>query len=142
MLTREKKEMIRRTNMFEATYKEKDGIAYLNQKPIEIPDVWEIKREAMKQILSIGFSRIKLVEPKNANCIVRIFTKRHFKYENYEIHNVYGFQCFVKEKGVWLSDIGNIFKMNFEKCEIIHYLLDNESVEYNCDFIDCYVKVE
>ena len=141
MLTKEKKLRLRNTNMFVASYKEVDGTPYLKQKPINIPDVWEIRREAMRQIQAIGFANIEPIEPKNANCIIRIFTKRHFEYENEEIHNVYGFQCFVKENGIWISEMGKILQINFKKCEIIHFLLPNESVEYSCDFIDCYVKI-
>jgi len=141
MVTKEQKKKIRRINQFEAFYKEVEGIPFQSNQAVHIPDVWAIKQVAINRILKLGFDNVSTVEPKYANCIIRIFTKRHFKYEMGEIHNVYGFNCFVKENGIWLSESNNLFKINFLKHVITCWLSQDESVDYDCDFVDCYVRI-
>ena len=141
MITKEQKQKIRRINQFESFYNETEGIPYRGKQSIKIPDVWEIKQDAISKILRLGFNEVKMVSPKEANCIIRVFTKRHFKYEMGEVHNLYGFNCFVKENGTWLSESNNVFKIDFSKHVITCFLCQDESVEYDCDFVDCYVKI-
>ena len=58
MLTKEKKILLRKTNYFKAFYKEENGVPYEGQIPVMIPDVWEIKKKAIKEILSLGFTLV------------------------------------------------------------------------------------
>lgn len=141
MFTKEQKENIRTINLFEEFYGNKKGVSFHNKKKVHIPDVWELKEQVIKSIIEKGFSKVERVEPKNANCIIRIFNNRKVEFGRDVMTNIYGFNCFVKEGGKWISESCNKFEINFEKYEVGYWLCPDEYVTYDCDFVDFYVKI-
>lgn len=141
MLTKEQKKEIRNINLFEELVFNKKGISLDNKKKVYIPDVWELKEQAIKRIKDKGFSKIERVEPDYANCVIRIFNKKEVGFGVNVITNVYGYNCFTKENGKWVSESCNKFEMDFEKYKVGYWLCSDEYITYDCDFVDVYVKI-
>lgn len=100
---------------------------------------------AFKCLSEKGF-QIKRVAPDRANCIIRMFNKRHFPYDNYkkELHNVCGFNCFCfsKKLGKWITLLEeNEFVLDFSKCTIRQWLYQDEYIDYDCTFFDTFLLI-
>ena len=141
MFTNEQRIKIRNINSFEEFYGNKKGVSFHNKKKVHIPNVWELKDEAIKRILEKGFTKVERVEPKRANCIIRIFNNHKEELGRDIMTEIYGFNCFVKEDGKWVAEGCNKFEINFEKCEVGYWLCPDEYVTYDCNFTDFYVKI-
>jgi len=141
MFTKEQRKDIRNINSFEEFYGNKKGVSFHNKKKVHIPDVWELKEQAIKRIIDIGFSQVQRVEPRHANCIIRIFNKRNVELGRDVMTNIYGFNCFVKEDGKWVSESCNKFEISYEKYKVGYWLYPDEYVTYDCDYADFYVKI-
>lgn len=143
MLNNSQKEGIRELRIYNYSCKEKEGIPLDNKGNIfKVLTFTEILEELSKQILKLGFSKIERVEPKKANCLIRVYQKLHYKYDYYWIYNVYGGFCYTLKAGKWVTTNGfDNYEINYSKCITGHWIYPDEFVEFNCDFCDYYVKV-
>lgn len=146
MLSKSQRESIRRIGLFEYACKEKKGqpIA-LDGSRFIVPSLNEVKESIFEKILQLGFSSIERVEPNKANCIVRVFQKLHYHYDYDLTYNIYGATCYtLNNAGQWVTrPSGEIrdFKIDYSKHIIRHWLCQDEYVEFDLDFFDCYVKI-
>lgn len=145
MLSIGQKKEIRRICFFEYACREKDGKPITDHdKEFVIPSLNEIKESIFKEILKLGFSSIERVGPNNANCIIRVFQKSHYHYDDVLTYNIYGAACFTQKSGQWVtSSFGGSqdFKINFSQYIVRHWLHQDEYIDFDLDFFDCYVKV-
>lgn len=145
MLNSKKKEIIRKITVFKcAFYEDKKGKPiYVDNSELIIPSFPQIREMVFDKILKSGFSEIKLVSPGEANCIIRVYTKQHYEYERDIVFNLYGADCFTKKSGKWVSEGGQgEFDINYSKCVIRNWLYQDEYVDINCDFFDCYCMIK
>jgi len=146
MLSKKQKESIRRIGLFEYSCREKKGQPItLDGNNFIVPSLNEVKESVFQEILKLGFSKIERVEPNKANCIVRVFQKLHYHYDTDLTYNVYGASCYtLSHTGQWVTrPSGEIrdFKINYSKYIIRHWLCQDEYVDFDLDFFDCYVKI-
>lgn len=142
-------ETIQRLHAFSFTkYENRKGkpIMY-NKKEFIIPSPYEILSDFCSEILNCGFSKVERVAPDEANCIIRVFEKRHLKgpancFEN-RVYNLYGGNCFIKKDNDWIarSENDTEFKFNPEKCEQRLWLYQDDFLEFEADFVDFYVRI-
>jgi len=145
MLSQRQRKNIRRINLFEYACEEKKGIpVHLGGKEFIVPSLDEVKESVFQEILNLGFSSIERVEPNKANCIIRVFQKLHYHYRDNLTYNIYGATCFTLKHGKWVtSPFGNVqdFKIDYSKHIINHWLSQDECIDFDLDFFDCYVKI-
>lgn len=169
MLTREQKQQLRNLSEFKFFFNERNGIVMDNtgEKTVHFPSTEEIRSNVFNQIRNLGFTSITVVNtPRKANVILRIVSKKHQPYDGKEIHNLYGNYCFVRYGFSWIitcphgeirktkvdspipfswlttSPCGNTFYRNAEKASIRIWFYQDEYVEYDCDFVDIYLKIK
>ena len=144
MLTKKQREKIRNTNYLEIYNFEEKGLSIQFKEKVHIPSFVELKNIAFNQILLKGFSKVEQVSPNNANCIIRIFCKMHCYDEFIKTHNLYGFYCFTKGKrNKWISysQSQKVIELDFSDMTLHFLICQDQYVDYNCDFLDCYVKI-
>ena len=142
MLSRSQRESLRRICLFEYACREKKGqpIA-LNGSNFVVPSLNEVKESVFQEILKLGFSSIERVEPNKANCIIRVFQKLHYHYMDNLIYNIYGATCFTQRaSGQWVTSPAG-FEIDYSKHIMRHWLCQDEYIDFDLDFFDCYVKV-
>lgn len=160
MLLSGKKKRLRNISIFEISYEERNGIPIVqkdvpqtrsgrrtfreNYERFIIPDSYHLFQTMSEQILNSKFKKIQRVSPLDANCIIRVFQKKHFEYRTNEFLNLYGALCFVKKGYDWITNSRD----SVEPFALLHYVFpmvlwisDNEEVNLDADFIDFYVKV-
>lgn len=139
-----KEEEIRQLRFFEYVFYENEGGATnFRNEEFEILSFPEIFKKMSERILKLGFTEIERVEPAKANCIIRIYTKEHYKYEQDLIYNLYGSLCFTFKKGKW-STIGSSgdYEIDNSKCIMRHWIFQDEYIDFDCDFVDYYVRIK
>ena len=162
MLSKEQKEKLRNIHMYEISFREKNGIAIIDktvkkvskrdketistvEENFIVPTPYQILDSIFLQIVRCGFSKIERVSPDNANCIIRVFQKLHYKHRCGKVFNVYGADCFVKSDNDWISECsenhGNTFRLNHTEHLIDQWLHQDEKVTFETDFMDVYVIV-
>lgn len=158
MLSNEQKEILRDIHIYELTHEEKKGVPIITKnvpktkngitkystvvENFVIPNTYEIFETMSKKILDSGFSEVERVSPNDANCIIRIFQKLHYEYFYNYIFNLYGADCFVKDKKNWISHCSaGTFTLYYSKHIIRQWICQDESVYIDTDFVDFYVKV-
>lgn len=145
MLNSKKKEIIRKITVFKcALYEDRKGKPiYVDNSELIIPSFPQIREMVFDKILKSGFSEIKLVSPGEANCIIRVYKKQHYEYERDIVFNLYGADCFTKKSGKWVSKgEQRESNINYSKCIIRNWLYQDEYVDINCDFFDCYCMIK
>lgn len=151
MLTNQQKEQIRKIKSYNIYFYEKKGVPINSSRhKIYAPNFLELRQKAFEELLKKGFSHITFVSPSEANCIVRVFKKEHYSLGlcTGQIHNIWGFNCFVQEEdGTWTSISGEDpfltkFEINFSEHKIIQWLYQDEAVTYNCNFFDSYIIIK
>ena len=142
MLSRDQRQSIRRIYLFEYACREKNGKPIsLNGNNFVVPSLTEVKESVFQEILNLGFTSIELVEPSKANCIIRVFQKLHYHYDVDLTYNVYGATCYtLNNVGQWVTSIAD-FKIDYSKYILRHWLCQDEYIDFDLDFFDCYVKV-
>lgn len=142
MLSKKQKESIRRIYLFEYACRERNGQPItLKGNNFVVPSLNEIKESVFQEILKLGFSSIEQVEPNKANCIVRVFQKLHYHYDTDLTYNVYGASCYtLSHTGQWITSLAD-FKIDYSKHILRHWLCQDEYIDFDLDFFDCYVKV-
>lgn len=147
ILSKAESEKIRNIRFYQISFYEENGFPVDSRKKrINFPSLEMLQEMAFNKILKSGFHEITRVSPNEANCIVRVFNKTHFAYgeDPSEIHNLCGFNCFTKNFNTWTSvtDSCKYFELDFSKCLNRQYLYQDEYIDYNCNFFDCYVCVK
>ena len=149
MLTLNQKKLIRSIHLFKYATKEKrDG------KPINwdgtrfvVPSLKEIELLIYEEILKLGFSKVERTSPKYANCIIRVFHKLHYPCDHSSdwkcIYNIYGAACFTLVSGKWTSTgfDEKITEIDYSKWVIRHWICQDEYIDFDFDFFDCYVEI-
>ena len=132
--------MLEELQLFRCSSKEKEGkpVTY-SGKEFVIPSFPEIKEEICKEVLKLGFSKFEIVKPSKANCIIRVFQKLHYQYEYNQIYNLYGAFCYVRSADGFKRQHCII---DYSECVIKLWLFQDEYIDINCDFFDCYVKIK
>lgn len=146
MLTNKQKESIRNVKLYDYAFKEKNGKAIqYNGKEFNIPSFEELKQSVFSEIFNLGFSKIKVVKPYKANCIIRVYQKLHYTYEfggETDTYNLYGAHCYTLNNRKWItSAFQDDSEINYSKCIIKHWLFQDEYIDLDCDFVDYYVKI-
>ncbi|MBO5141634.1 MAG: hypothetical protein J6C46_01315 [Clostridia bacterium] len=142
MLTAEQRLQIRNTQIYRYTTVEEDGVPVTNQGiSFSMPDFDKIRDRMIEKLAKKGFSKFERVKPSKANCILRVFKITHEEYDGL-MFNAYGAYCYTKECGKWFT-LGNNGKIgiSYSSFEIRHWIFQDEYVDLNFDFFDCYVKV-
>ena len=149
MLTLNQKKLIRSIHIFKYATKEKrdgkainwDGTRFI------VPSLPEIEHLIYQEILNLGFSKVERTSPKYANCIIRVFHKLHYNYEDSggykEIYNIYGATCFTLISGKWCSTgFGEkVTEIDYSKYVLRHWICQDEYIDFSFDFFDCYVEI-
>lgn len=151
-LNEKQKDLLRQIKIYDYAFRENKRGQPLDSsgKKFMIPSWTDLFSDTCKSICQAGFSKVEQVVPDKANCIIRIFEKRHFNYENTccpIIFNLYGVLCFTKnEDGKWMTkntlsgEGGHEFEINFSECFVITSLW-HENIKIDVDFFDIYVVV-
>lgn len=154
MLTEKQKEDIRLTYLNEMYFYEKKGVPIdENRKKVSIPDFLELRNQALEALQLKGFYNITFASPNKANCIIRVYKKVHFPFIlcTGQLHNLWGFNCFVKESingdDIWTSlseEIGGHtkFSIDFSRHVLQKWFMQDELVCYTCDFFDTYIVIQ
>lgn len=143
MLTPKQKEKIRNIGIYEYSSSEENGkpLTYKGQE-FHMLSCDEIRKEVLNKILRVGFSKVNFVNPARANCVVRVFVLKHFKYDNELVYNIYGAHCFTRKNGRWVSrSQDSSFELDYAKCIIRHWFFQDEYADFELDFFDTYVHV-
>lgn len=109
----------------------------------DYPDFLTLKQQAFERAIKAGFS-IEQTSPSNANCIIRLFSnKLRTKNQLGYIQMIYGFNFYTKTLNKWFTRETRYeeFEINFSKHEYRVWYFQDEYEDYECDFIDCYVKI-
>lgn len=102
----------------------------------------QVKAEIEKEILKMGFSKIRRVSPTWANCIIRVYEKVRYDYEDGLVYNLYGAECYTKDRGCWVTKTsGELYRINHERSLHRHWICQDEYIDFDCDFFDCYVRI-
>lgn len=143
MLNRRQKEKIRRIEIYKYSVRERRGKAVDDSgKEFKMLSFDEIRDEVYKMIREMGFSKIEYASPLNANCVIRVFQKKHYHYDGMT-YNVYGAQCFTKKDNQWTTkNSSGETKINFSKCKFIHWICQYDYIDFDFDFFDCYVRID
>lgn len=142
ILSKKEAEKVRNISFYKICFNEKKGIPIDNDgKEMIFPTIEELQKMAFQKLSDKGFN-VERVSPSDANCIIHVFKKLHYPYED-EIHNICGYDCFTKKINRWIStsDMGDDFELDFSKCVSRHWLYQDEYIDYDCDFFDVYVKI-
>lgn len=142
MLSNEQKERIRRIKIYKSSCSEVKG------KPIDqcgrefvIPSFPEIEQIVIEEIIKLGFSKVERVSPYEANCIIRVYKKLHYEYDD-DFYNIYGASCYTLKNGRWTETVFNgEFEIDYSKHKVGQWVCQDESIVFDCEFFDCYVKV-
>lgn len=146
-LTNQQKYVIRRISICEYSDKERDGKAYYNdagtEKEFIIPQFGEILKRMFDNIKKAGFTKIERCSPCKANCIIRVYQVIHHEYARGLCFNIYGAECYTKINGIWKTsdDIDN-YPIEYGRHQFEMFLLPDEILHVNADFVDCYVKID
>ena len=139
MLNNSQKYAVRTFSFHDTIWKKEDGTLINTDKgDLQLPSFFEIKENLLKSLQKVGLRKIEQVKPYNANCIIRVYQKLNHKYESNFI-SLYGVQCFIKTNEIWTTQ--NNIRINFSKCIIRSWLFQDEYIDFDCDFFDCYVKI-
>lgn len=139
MLTKNQREKIRSIADGKSFIEKKNDFNATSVRRNDVPDVFELREQAIEKIKELGFTEIIQVAPKNANCIIRVFSRFNLEHEINEMYSIYGYNCYTKSKGIWIT--GKDFEISFSKCKRICWIFQDEYVDFDCDFVDFYVKV-
>ena len=140
MLNNKLKEKIRNVNIFKYSLHEENGVPVtIEQKEFVIPSFIELRKLATEQLLEIGFDSIEPIAPKYANCIIRVFKSLHHREEN-EFCNAYGYCCYTRLDGEWISSScgKDLVPINYSKHIQKLPLLSDEFIMFDTEFFDYY----
>lgn len=147
LLTEKQRETLRNISIFEYSDRENRKGKPLRPGNAEFKMLssHEIFALICEKIVKNGFSEVKRVSPDEANCIIRVFEKKHMKDTSVScrnrIYNIYGANCYTTKNSLgWISRKDD-FPINYE--EDLHRLwfFQDEYIDFKAEFFDVYVKV-
>ena len=150
------KDRIRRVHIFQISNREKLGTPVITkyissgkdgsqQIPIDeemrILDPYELVKVVEEELRKCYVAEIEPASPLRANIIVRVYQKRHYKYDWGEFYNLYGADCYVRSWFRWVTESnGNLYPLNRKENRIKYWLYPDEYIIFDTDFIDIYFK--
>lgn len=101
----------------------------------------QMKAKTLREILRLGFYSVENANPKEANCLIRLYQKGYCYKSN--IYTLYGSQVFTKRFGKWVSKnaMGGQLKLDHSKCMIVKWLSEDECFQVEAEFFDVYLKI-
>lgn len=139
MLTVAQKEAIQKINIYDSIWKKEDGtIITPNKKDIVVPNFFEIKKMILQKLKEYGVSKIECVKPYRANCIIRVYQHLNYQYDS-TIISLYGVKCYIKVDQIWTTYCNE--RINFSQLILREWLFQDEYIDHDCEFYDCYVKI-
>ena len=143
MFNRVHQEIVRDIRIHRYSCQERDGKPITEKgKPFIMLTPNQVKAEIEAEILSYGFSKIKKVSPTWANCIIRVYEKVRYDYEDGLVYNLYGAECYTQDRGVWVTRSGgDLYRINHAKSVHRHWICQDEYIDFDCDFFDTYVRI-
>ena len=135
MLSFNQKIAIQRIHIFESVVNKSNS-----DSPTElvVPSFFKIKELILEKLKRHNISKIECVKPYKANCIIRVYQSINYKHES-SIISLYGAKCYVKVNGVWTTNPSS--QIDFSHFTLRQYFFQDEYIDHDCEFIDCYVKI-
>lgn len=115
-----------------------EGKTIYRGKNFEILSYEEIFKKAITNLNEIGFL-VQRVEPKKANCILRVFSDKNLKYDN-EIYWMYGAETYLKTINGMMSYYENF--IDYSSFRVTHWFFQDESTIFEPNFVDYYLKIK
>ena len=150
------KDRIRRVHIFQISNREKCGTPVITkyissgengsqQIPIDeemrILDPYELVKVVEKELRKCYVAEIEPASPIRANIIVRVYQKRHYKYDWGEIYNLYGADCYARKWFRWYTECdGKLYPLKRKENPIKFWLFSDEYIIFDTDFIDIYFR--
>lgn len=143
MLSKDDKKNLRNLQTYHCSYKEVNGKPVATDgTPFVIPDCDELLDKAIADIKLLGFKDVTRTSPYKANCIVRIFSTKHHKYDDELIYNIFGTIFYVRENCVWTAGFGSeTFPIRYDKFETSRWLCQDEQIIFKHHFVDFYLSI-
>lgn len=102
-----------------------------------IPAFEKIAEESINNLRKEGFA-VERVDPKKANCIIRVFRHESYPYEDY-CYWAYGTDVYIKTS-VGLKSVRNTF-IDYSEFAVTKWLFQDECFDIKPHFVDYYVKI-
>ena len=151
------KERIRKVHIFQISNREKLGTPVITkyissgedgsqQIPIDeemrILDPYELVKVVEEELRKCYVAEIEPASPLMANIIVRVYQKRHYKYDWGEIYNLYGADCYVRHWFRWCTERsdGKLYPLDRSKNQVKYWLYSDECIVFDTEFIDIYFR--
>ena len=143
MLSKEDKQKIRRLQSYHCSIKEVTGKPVTDDgKPFIIPSYPELLAKAIADIEELGFANVVRTSPNKANCIVRVFSTEHHKYNTELTYNLFGTIFYTKSNLTWTAEFGcNTMDIRYDRFKSIRWLCQDEQVIFTHDFADFYLHI-
>jgi len=143
-LNQQQKETLRKIQLYCYSSQEKNGKPILNDVPFEMLDFPEIFEQAKSEILSNKeFISVERTAPHKANCIIRVFSTKHYHYDDQLVYNIYGASCYTRLNMQWQTspEFQGNFVISYKKHITRSWLCQDEYIDFDHNFVDYYVKV-
>lgn len=102
-----------------------------------IPEIEYLFENTIQELQVEGFN-IQRVDPRKANCIIRVFRHGGYVYKD-DIHWVYGVYSYIKTpEGMRARSNSYI---DYANCEVTVWLFQDECFDIKPHFVDYYVKI-
>lgn len=141
MLNRKEREIVRNIVISQHSCWEREGVAItFDGRPFIVPTLDQVKEDIIEEILYRGFNKVERIKPTEADAIIRVYQKLHYKHHNGLVYNLYGGHCFTPKNGKWvtLEDI----PLDYSSCKIRHWICQDDYIDFECDFFDVYVVID
>ena len=139
MLTVAQKEAIQKIDIHDSIWKKGDGtIVTPNKKDFVVPNFFEIKKILLQELQKYDIFEIECVKPYRANCIIRVYQHLDYKYDS-TIISLYGVKCYIKIGQIWTTNCNS--RIDFSQCILREWIFQDEYIDHDCEFYDCYVKI-
>ncbi len=143
MLSKEDKQKIRGLQSYHCSIKEVKGRPVTDDgKTFIIPSYPELLTKAIADIKELGFTNVTRTSPNKANCIVRVFSTKHHKYDSELTYNLFGTIFYTKSNCTWKAEFGyNTVDITYERFKSSRWLCQDEQVIFTHDFADFYLNI-
>ena len=140
MLSGKQKSILRQLNIYRQSIKDIETPS-TNGENFYIPEFDQIYQAMVESIEKLGFS-VKMVSPKKANCMIRVFKKADFTDNQLQV-NLYGAICCVKNFFSWIYEFeSDILVTNPKSFQVKLRLAPDDSIIIDTEFNDIYLLVK
>ena len=102
-----------------------------------IPGIEFLFENIIQELQVEGFN-VQRVDPRKANCIIRVFRHEGYVYKD-DIHWGYGAYSYIKTPEGMKAK--NNCYIDYAKCEVTKWLFQDECFDLKPHFVDYYVKI-